>query len=353
MVVFCFPLSARIFGGVTKVKPVDFRSGANPLGPSNKAKTVLRKLVRRVGDFTPDPASTLRRSIARKESVAVENVVIGNGSTHILDALLTLLKPGTATIPKPVSPRYEEMLMDHGVALKPLRFDPPQDFAVDPDELIEGLTESDLAILPHPHDMTGAVVPDEDLARITEEVDRCGKAMVLDEGSIDYTGVVSPIGRVVASRGVVILRTFSTFYGLGGLRVGYAIGPASLIREVASAIKPYHMNILGPQAALASLRDKGFRRRTLLFIEGEKAYLREKLSRIDGVKCYVSTGNLVIARIGTRGHGVNRAFLSGGLLVDDFVDDRGDLYIKVPVRSRRLNALFVRTLARVVTLEAV
>lgn len=329
------------------MKPVDFRSGANPLGPSNKAKAVLRKLVRHVGDFTADPAAVLRRYIARKEGVGEENVVIGNGSSHILDVLLALIKPGTAVIPKPVSPRYERMLRDHGVEETPLRFDPDRDFAFDTDEFIRGIKESDIAIFPNPHNMTGAITAGDEIVRIIEETDRFEKALILDETHIDYTGVVSPVGRVQASRAVVIVRAFSNFHGLGGLRVGYAIGPVSLIREVAAAIKPYHMNVLGPQAALASLKDKGFRRRTLLFVEGEKAYLREKLARIDGMKCYVSTGNMVVARMKSRGYDVKKEFLNRGLLVDDFVDDRGDLYIKVPVRSRRLNALFARTLARV------
>ncbi len=329
------------------MKLVDFRSEANPLGPSNKAKAVLRKLVRHVGDFTPDPAAALRRYIARRENVGDENIVVGNGSTHILDALLALRKPGTAVIPKPVSPRYERMLTDHGVALKALHFDPDQDFSVDPDALIEGIRESDIAILPNPHDMTGAVVPGDEIGRIMEEADKYEKALILDETHIDYTGVVSPVASVVVSRPVVILRTFSTFHGLGGLRVGYAIGPAGLIGDVKAAIRPFHMNVLGPQAALASLKDKGFRRRTLLFVEGEKAYLRERLARIDGIKCYVSPGNLIIARAGTQAHDVKKALLNRGLLVDDFVDDGDGLYIKAPVRSRRLNALFARTLARV------
>lgn len=329
------------------VKPIDFRFGNNPLGPSNKAKHAVRKLVRHVGDFTPEPAALLRRYIARKEHVGEENIVFGNGSTHILDALLTLLKPGAVLIPAPVSPRHEEILKEHELALKHLRCDHDQDFFVHPDALIRGMNEADITILPNPHDMTGAIIPGEDVVRIIAEASRLDKVLILDEAYIDYSGLVSPVGAMVVSNTTVILRTFSTFHGLSGLRVGYGIGPANLMQDIGSNIKSYHMNALGPQAALASLRDKGFRQRTLLFIEGEKAYFRDKLARIDGVKCYVSPGNTVVVRINTRDEDVKKSFVSRGIVVDNFIDDRGRIYIKVPVRSRRLNALFVRVLRKV------
>ena len=81
------------------------------------------------------------------------------------------------------------------------------------------------------------------------------------------------------------------------LRLGYIIGPPGFVSLLETRLDPTWINSFAPCAAIASMKDKGYRRRTLLFIEGEKAYLRERLSRIKGVKCYVSPSNILVIRL--------------------------------------------------------
>jgi histidinol-phosphate/aromatic aminotransferase/cobyric acid decarboxylase-like protein len=226
--------------------------------------------------------------------------------------------------------------------------DANSDFSLNVAAFIEGMKNCDIAVVTNPHDVTGAIIPSEDLARIIEEAGRFAKTLIIDERYGEFSGVVSPVRLVANTSIAMILRTFSSFYALAGLRIGYGIGSAALIRRLVQDLRPCSMNILGPQAALASLRDKGFQKRTLLFIEGEKAYFAKKLSAIGGVSCHMRPGNLLLVRLQGMHGSLKEAFLKYRMLIDEFSDEDGNAFIRFPVQTRQLNAIFVRTLKRIV-----
>jgi histidinol-phosphate aminotransferase len=77
--------------------------------------------------------------------------------------------------------------------------------------------------------------------------------VVIDEAYIEFASCQSLAKYVTKFENIVILRTFSKAYGLGGLRVGYGIMPKD-IRDILASIKqPYNVNIAGQKAALAAL----------------------------------------------------------------------------------------------------
>lgn len=333
--------------GEYAVNTINFTTGANPLGPSNKAKHAIRKLARGVDILPFDPIQPLRRYLCRKEGIEENNIIFGNGSTHILDALFQSLKPRTILIPAPVSPRHGRLLREHGIEERHVGFDPDDDYSLDVSKFVDAVRSSDAVILTNPHDVTGSVILPDDLAAIIDEAERCDTTLVIDEAYLEFTGAVSPVRQVVGSSRTLILRTFSTFHGLAGLRIGYAIGPANLLATLLPHCRSYHTNLLGPRAAMASLKDKGFRKRTLLFIEGEKAYIRNKLAGIPEVKCHVSPGNMLVLKLRGKHRAVKESFLKYHILIDEFVDKEGSSCIRFPVGTRKSNARFVRILKRI------
>lgn len=326
---------------------IDFTSGANPLGPSNKAKHEMRKLVRGVDVSPPDPVGPLRRYLCRREGIGEDNIIFGNGSTHILDVLFQSLKPRTVLVPFPVSPRHSRIFSEHGVEERHVSFDPADDYSLDVTRFIEAIRDCDVAVFANPDHVTGSVIPRDDIAEIIGGAERYGTTLIIDEAYLDFTGAVSPVKQAAGSSHALIVRTFSTFYGLAGLRMGYAIGPANLLSTLAEFCKPYHSNIFGPRAAVASLKDKGFRKRTLLYIEGEKAYVRDKLAGLAGVKCYVSPSNILVVKVRGQCRALRDSFLKYHILIDEFIDEEGTSLIRLPVGSRKSNARFARILKRI------
>ncbi|OPY80739.1 MAG: Threonine-phosphate decarboxylase [Syntrophorhabdus sp. PtaU1.Bin153] len=329
------------------VNTIDFTSGANPLGPSNKAKHEMRKLVRNVDVLPRDPIGPLRRYLCRSEGIGEDNIIFGNGSTHILDVFFQSLKPRTVLVSFPVSPRHGRIFREHGVEERHVGLDPDDDYSLDVARFLGAIRDCDVAVLANPDDVTGSVIPRDDIAAIIEGAERYGTTLIIDEAYLEFTGAVSPVKQAVGSSHTLLVRTFSTFHGLAGLRMGYAIGPAGLLGGLSAFCKSYHSNIFGPRAAVASLKDKGFRKRTLLYIEGEKAYVRDKLAGLAGVKCYVSPSNILVVKVRGQCRALRDSFLKYHILIDEFLDEDANSFIRFPVGTRKSNARFVRILKRI------
>jgi len=329
------------------VKMIDYTSGANPLGQSNKARNAIRSHVRRISVMSPQGLTHLRRYIARREGVSEICILFGCGSTVILNTILERISPKKILIPYAVSKRHSAILSRHSLECTTVPLKADENFDLTIEDFCNAMHGCDVAFLPNPHDVTGTVIPPEDITRIVDEADRLGVYLVVDEAYAEYVGISSPVIRITKSRKALILRTFSAFYALGGLRLGYIIGSPDLVGLIESRFDPSWINSFAPWAAIASLKDKGYQRRTLLFIEGEKAYIHEKLSRIKDVKCSVSPSNILVIRLQKEGNDFQKLFERHMILIDTFTDEYKNTCIRFPVQTHRMNAYFVRILKRI------
>jgi len=328
------------------VKLIDFTSGANPFGPSNKAKNVIRSRLRQISAISTEGLDHLKSYIAKKERIDEACILFGCGSTAILNAILELVTPKKVLTLYPLSQRYDAILSRYGaecVAI-PLRADENFDLTID--DFCNSIHGCDAVLLPNPHNITGTVISPEEIIKITDEADRHGINLFIDESYGEYTGMLSPAVHISNSNRVMILRTFSTFHALGGLRLGYLIGPPGLINKIDHRFDPSWINAFAPWAAIASTKDKGYRRRTLLFIENEKTDIRDKVSQISNVKCFVSPSNMLIIRLQKKRDDIQKWFEKHKILIHTFPDEDGNTCIRFPVQTHRLNAYFVRILKR-------
>lgn len=329
------------------MKRIDYTSGANPLGQSNKGRNAIRSLVRQISTISPQRLNHLKGYIAKKEGIDEACILFGCGSTAILNTIFERIGPNKILVPYPVSQRHSAILSRYSqeCATIPLKAD--ENFDLNSEDFYTALQGCDAALLPNPHDVTGAVISPEDITRIVDEADRLDKYLFVDEAYAEYVGMSSPVLRITKSRKALVLRTFSAFYALGGLRLGYIIGSPDLVGLIESMLDPSWINSFAPWAAIASLRDKGYQRRTLLFIEGEKAYVREKLSRIKDVKCSVSPSNILVIRLQKKRNDFQKLFEKYTIMINTFSDEYGNTCIRFPVQTHRMNAYFVRMLKRI------
>lgn len=330
-----------------KAKTIDFTSGANPLGPSHKARNAIRSYVRHISTCDTSYLNRLKNYIAKREGIDEACILFGCGSTVILSAILELFRPGKILISHPVSRRHSTLLSRHGCESTSFFLHSDDNFELNVEGFCKAMKGCEGVILPIPHDMTGAVISSEEVLRIVEEAERRGINLILDESYGDYTGMQTLSTPIITSGKAVIVRTFSTFHALGGLRLGYAIGSPDLVHMMEASLDPSMINSLALLAAMASMKDKGYRRRTLLFVETEKAYLAKKLSDIKGVKYHVSPTNIITIRLHKENSDVGSMFKKYHILVRLFTDESGNTFISFPVQARRHNANFARVLKRI------
>jgi len=108
-------------------------------------------------------------------------------------------------------------------------------------------------------------------------------------------------------------------------------------------MEPWPLNSLAPPAALASLRDEGYRKRTAQFLGTETDYVLKKLQGLNRAKPLATPwGFLICTQLAVPD--LKNLFADNGLRVDEYRDPQGNQYLSFPFRSHRDNAQFLRVL---------
>jgi len=326
-----------------KAHVIDFRLVTNPIGPSNQARHAMRKAFK-ASDARPDQQVQFLAGHLRKAlGVAPGELLLGHGSSQLLSIFLQVIQPKKILLPSPCPALHAQSLEQCGIEIlrAPLKKD--NAFALDTEEFKRHWKDSDAAFLLNPHDPTGTFL---DKARVIDLIDtsnRFGKPLVIDETLMEFADLASPMQEAVNARHVLVLRSFSFYYALAGLRLGYAVGNAALIEKMAAIIDPWPVNSVAAAAALASLRDKGFPGRTRQFLAAEQTYLAKKFGQLRGIESFsLPWGYLIRFEPGIAN--LSERFLEKGIIAEAFVDAEGNQYVRFPFRSHRLNALFARRL---------
>lgn len=196
----------------------------------------------------PD-AGPVRRRLAARFGVAEDRVLVTAGGDDALDRLCrAVLEPGrTLLLPTPgfeMTRRYAGLAGAEVVEL------PWPGEAFPEAELLQALgPDTGLVALTSPNNPTGAVIPWPQVARICAAAAEVGAVVLLDLAYVEFAAE-DPTDRALAFDNVVVVRTVSKAWGLAGIRVGFALGPAEVLSWMAAAGAPYAVS--APSLALAA-----------------------------------------------------------------------------------------------------
>jgi histidinol-phosphate aminotransferase len=165
-----------------------------------------------------------------------------------------------------------------------------------------------------PNNPDGGVLPDEDLRRLL----RLPVLVVLDEAYVEFGGQ-SRIQWARNHENLAVLRTFSKWAGLAGLRVGYGAFPPWLLERVQVIKPPYNVNVAAAQAAIASLAEAEYLRANVERLRAERARLWRKLAAVQWLTPYPTESNFILCRVkGRDALELKRALEREGILVRYF-----------------------------------
>jgi len=281
-----------------------------------------------------------------------ERIVLGNGSSELMKHLVDRAA-GAVVVPVPSFNEYERLAAERLVRV-PLA---EGSFELDGEALLETVREhrAELAVVISPNNPTGIAEPGLALGRLAEELDGLGCRLLLDESFVDFCadpGAHSLERDLDRHPNLVVLKSVSKVYGVGGLRLGYVVSSdRGLLREIAAELPIWHVN--GPAEAflrhLPAHLDE-FRRgceRTRC----ETDELATGLGSLAGVAVLPSDANYVLVRLPS-GHSAaaleRRLFAEHGILVKHCAGKampEGDRYLRVASRSRPHNERFVAAFA--------
>lgn len=278
--------------GIHESQIVKLNGNENPYGPSPAVFEALANSDRL--HIYPDPQQLrLREAISAYAGVPVEYVIAGNGSDEIIDLLFRTFLDSSKTLilAPPTFGMYSFTAQIIGANVREIsRTD---GFQINIPELIATTDpKSEIIALASPNNPTGNSVPVADIQRLLD----AGLVVILDEAYGEFGGEsATPLSNKYDN--LIILRTFSKWAGLAGLRVGYGIMCPQLINLLMRIKPPYSVSQAAEAAVLASLGDLPYISERVHWLVNEKTRMTDLLDAFLQLKPHKSDANFVLCEV--------------------------------------------------------
>ena len=295
-------LSQRL--GIPAEDIIKLDANENPYGPSPRVPEALADET--YYHIYPDPdSSSLRQALSQYVGVEATHIVAGHGADELIDLIIRLfIAPGDAVINCPPTfgmYRFDTELNGGSI----IDIERKVDFSLDTEAVVDLAATNrniKLAFITSPNNPDGGILDDACLQQLLQ----LPLIVVLDEAYIEFAHPVgagsqpNPIGCanwVLEHGNLIVLRTFSKWAGLAGLRVGYGIFPHWILSHLLKIKQPYNVNVAGAAAALASLSDVSLLQENVRKIVAERGRLYAALQAFDFLEPYPSEANFILSRV--------------------------------------------------------
>lgn len=338
---------ARELGFESVEEIIKLASNENALGPSPRAVKAMKKAATSMHFYPDGSAFYLRRALAERLGVEMDQLMIGHGSNEILELLAHVyLDRGTNIV------MADRAFVVYRLVATASRAEtiavPMNNLTHDLDAMAAAITPATkLVFVSNPNNPTGTMVDgaaiDRFMAKIPGHV-----VVVLDEAYIELLPPAKQpdsLKYVREGRHVYVLRTFSKTYGLAGLRVGYAIAPREGIDLLHKVRQPFNVNAMGLVAAQAALDDGEYVERTRALVKDGLAYLSGAFAKM-GLEYVPSVTNFILVKTG-QGRAVFEALQRKKVIVRPMDPAGLPDYIRVTVGTMKENRIFIRALKEV------
>jgi threonine-phosphate decarboxylase len=318
---------------------LDFSANINPLGfPPGIAGAILQALPEIV--HYPDRRSLeLRRELAAYHQLSPEQILLGNGSTELIYLVARALAPRQALIVAPAFSEYEHALK---VAQVPVAFQitrEEQNYTLAAPLDPKG---ADLVFLANPASPSGVLLAPELLLEVAAALDAAGVYLLLDEAFIDFVEEASFKAHLARFPRLLILRSFTKFYGIPGMRLGCLLAAPDLIGRLAAVQEPWSVSTLAQAMGRACLQDLDYMVRSRVLVSQEREYLRSGLQSLPGLRPFPSAVNYLLVKISLpdwTAASLQKALLARKVVIRDASNFRGldERFFRIAVRRHEEN----------------
>jgi histidinol-phosphate aminotransferase len=329
-------------------------SNENPFGPSPLAMCAIEAMLAQCHSYPDNDSVDLQHKLAKHHQLAPEQIVVSNGLTDLLSMIArTFLRPGLNAITS------ERSFIVYPIATKAAGGElievPMREDRVDLEAIAAAVSANSRVIfLANPNNPTGTLVTAEEvdnfLAHVPEHV-----TVVSDEAyyefaqhfakrrSLRYSGSLEYVRH---GRNLVVLRTFSKVHGLAGIRVGYALAPASLIAKITRQKTIYSVSRLAQAAAIAALDDESHLRKTVEHNAVQAQELTETIKDL-GFPVPLTWANFIYCEIGQDAKAIREQLQSKGIAVRALDQWGAPTALRITIGTATENKAFVEVFRKI------
>jgi histidinol-phosphate aminotransferase len=327
---------------------IKLASNESPLGPSPKAVSALRAALDEVHRYPDGYAWELRQRLASHLTVSPDQLIFGNGSNEVLELVgHCFLGPGKAA----VFSQYAFVVYKLVTVLfgaRPIEVPATPELGHDLAAMRAAITpETTVVFLCNPNNPTSTMVSPAALEAFAASLPE-GVLLVLDEAyhELMMGAQTDALAWVRAGRPVLVCRTFSKAYGLAGVRLGYGVGPAPLIRALEQARQPFNLNLLAQVAGTAALGDQEFVARNRELCRQGKAEFESACTKLK-LRFIPAHANFILIEVGD-GAAVAKKLQLEGVITRPMGGYGLGQYLRISFGSTEENERCLSALARVI-----
>ncbi len=334
--------------GLAVADITDFSANINPLASGAKIAEWATDCWQKVGHYPDVDYTELRQAIADYHGVTAQQVVVDNGATPLIEAVVRALNVRCGRLMAPTFVEYERALrrMAADIDIVAAR----SDLSVPLDGLLTGAERYDIIFICTPNNPTGQTVPLTQLVAFLEQLPSTTYCMV-DESFLPFSscGEDGSLASILERfSNLIVLRSATKFFGIPGLRIGYALtSNVELQRQLAATLPIWRVNAIAEQVVINALKDVDFHVETRRYIAEQRAYLTEQLSAL-GFNVYPSDANYLLFKSNDK-RDLYHLLYDRAIIIRRCQNYHGldDGYYRIAVKTASANQKLIAQLAKI------
>lgn len=336
----------------------DFSVNVNPFGMPKQAEQAIVRELSSCSIYPDTKCEKLRQAIGEHWQIDASFMMCGNGASDLLFRAVMAWRPRQACIVSPAFVEYTKALKTVGCGISHYMLRPRGDSWEIQEDIWHLLRhrDVDLLIVTNPGNPLGNGIF---VDKMREILDFCGEhhiCVIVDECFMDFVkekerySVLDWMRKRIAQQKkapVLLLKAFTKFYGMAGLRLGYCISSdLSLLERMELCGPDWSVNAISQLAGMAALAQKDYERETIAYIQKERKYMTEQLMK-EHYKVYSSIANFLCFRGASS---LYEQMLDRGILIRQCGNFEGldETYYRIGIRTRKENNILLDQLRQCV-----
>lgn len=324
---------------------VKLASNENPLGPSPKVKQAVCNFIQAAARYPEDCAPRLKQALASAADVSPEQIILGAGSSEILEMLARLfLRPGDNLISS-----------EHGFVLYKIlataigadnNIITDKNYQQDPQAMLAAIdVHTRMIMLANPNNPTGTWLTKQVLFDFIRQVPS-DVIVVIDEAYAEYMldeAYCSSVELIKECNNLVVVRTFSKVYGLAGMRFGYSISSLQVADLLGRLRKAFNVSSVTLVAALAAFEDHAYTQKVVAENMRGCEQLVSCFKEL-GLPMLAQSGNFITIEVGEQATDIAAALLKQGVIVRPLAPYNMPHHLRISIGTREENDFLIQNL---------